>query len=131
MALPELTKKQVETILGSFCENRIPPHVRDKLRLNFSFRGQSVSLFEERPYFQDASRWTQTPVAQFRLEPTTKIWSLYCADRNSKWHLYERAKPSRKFIHLLSGKCSSNELLAPTNKVDPFIDENLESKFVT
>lgn len=101
MALPELTKKQVETTLGSFCQKRIPPHVRDKVRLAFSFRGNSVSLFEERPYFQDPSRWTSSPVAQFRFNQEDKIWSLYCSDRNSKWHLYDRTKPSRQFIHLL------------------------------
>jgi hypothetical protein len=101
MALPELIKKQVETILEPFCQNRIPLHVRDMVRLVFSFRGNSVSLFEERPYFQDPSRWTSSPVAQFRFDQDDKTWSLYCADRNSKWHPYDRAKPSRQFTHLL------------------------------
>lgn len=101
MALPELIKKQVESVLTSFCKRRIPPHVQDKVRLVYSIRGMSVSLFEERPYFQDPSRWTSSPIAQFRFKIADKTWSLYCTDRNSKWHLYDRTKPSRQFIHLL------------------------------
>ena len=101
MALSELIRKQVEKTLEPFCENRIPPHVRDKVRLKFSFRGESVSLFEERPYFQDPSQWTSSPIAQFRFNSEDKTWSLYYPDRNSKWHSYERAKPSRQFTHLL------------------------------
>jgi hypothetical protein len=101
MALPELIKKKVEVALDNFSEKFIPQHVRDKVRLNYSFRGETVSLFEERPYFQDPAQWTSTPIAQFRFNSDDKTWSLYCADRNSKWHLYDRAKPSRQFNHLL------------------------------
>ncbi len=101
MGLSEITKKQVETTLGSFCEKRIPAHVRTQVRLGFSFSGESVSLFEERPYFQDPNQWTSTPIAQFRFSPEDKTWALYYSDRNSKWHLYDEAKPSRQFNHLL------------------------------
>ncbi len=101
MALPELTKKQAEEALNSFFQKRVPSHARDKVRLVFSFRGNSVSLLEERPYFQDPSQWTSTPVAQFRFDQDDKTWTLYCPDRNSKWHVYDHAKPSRQFIHLL------------------------------
>lgn len=101
MALPELTKKQVEATLESFCEKRIPSHMRDKVRLKFSFRGDSVSLFEERPYFQDPSHWTSSPIANFKFDQKDKTWSLHYPDRNSKCHLYDRTRPSRQFIHLL------------------------------
>lgn len=101
MALSELIKRQIEEILGPFCDSRVPAHVRNKVRLGYSFRGTSVLLFEERPYFQDPSIWTNSPIAQFRFNLEDKTWSLYYADRNSKWHRYERTKPSRKFIHQL------------------------------
>ena len=29
-------------------------------------------------------------------------WTLFCADRNSKWHLYTEAKPSSNLDALLS-----------------------------
>lgn len=93
MALPELTQKQVQKTLSAYCENRIPVHVRDKVRLNFKFSGNSVTLFEERPAFQKPEIWVQTMIAQFRFEIQTNKWALYCADRNSKWHLYD-VKPS-------------------------------------
>lgn len=101
MALPELTKKKVETTLTSFCNARVPPHVRDKVRLTYTFRGQTVALVEERPVYNDPSRWTHGPVAQFKFDLTMKTWTLYYRDRNLKWHLYDRVKPSRTFNHLL------------------------------
>lgn len=99
--MPELTMKQIEATLGAFCKERIPPHIRDKVRLEFSFQGNSVLLNEERPYFQNPSQWTSSPIAKFKFDQKDKTWSLYYPDRNSKWHLYDHAKPSRQFVHLL------------------------------
>ncbi len=101
MALPELTRKKIEKVLNEYCEGRVPPHVRDKVRLNYSFRGNSVSLFEERPAFLKPEKWINCMVAQFRFDDSKKTWSLYCRDRNSKWHLYDLVKPSRTFERLL------------------------------
>lgn len=101
MALPEITKKQVEKALGAFCENRVPPHARKQVRLTFSIHDETVALTEERVGYNDPTQWTQMPIAQFRFNLENKTWSLYCCDRYSKWHLYERVKPSRIFNHLL------------------------------
>ncbi len=102
MALPELTKKRVEILLTDFCEKRVPPHVRNQVKLTFEFRGNSATLFEARPVWNDPTRWTHTPVAQFRLDPGSLEWSLYCCDRNSKWHLYQGANPTSALETLLS-----------------------------
>ena len=101
MGLPELTKKQIESILGAFCNERVPSHLRNKVRLIFTFEDDSVFLIEERPVYNDPSRWTQGFVAQFRFDLESKTWTLFCQDRNLKWHPYQRVKPSRTFNHLL------------------------------
>lgn len=101
MGLPEITKKKVEKTLGAFCERRVPPHVRDKIQLKFFFRGDSVTLFEERPRWDDPKEKTQLNVAQFRFDEATAKWSLYCRDRNSKWHLYQGIKQGASLDYLI------------------------------
>lgn len=101
MSLPDLVRRIVDAKLGQFCEDRIPPHIRSEIRLVYSIRGYSVTLTEERPYFLDHSRWTQSPVAQFRFDAETQKWSLHCRDRNGRWHPYARLSPDKNFEVLL------------------------------
>lgn len=92
MALPELTKKLVEKTLTAYCENRFPSHVRDQVRLVFKFRGNNVTLLESRPSIHTPEIWVDVSIAQFRFDESKK-WTLFCCDRNSKWHIYD-AEPS-------------------------------------
>jgi hypothetical protein len=101
MAIPVLLKKRIELRLANYYEARIPQRVRDRLRLAFRFRGNSLTLFEERPVFDNPSRWIEIVVAQFRYDPETRDWRLYWADRNSRWHPYDDLDPSPDFDVLL------------------------------
>jgi hypothetical protein len=101
MPLPDTVRHQVETELQTFCDNRVPPDVRDKVNLTFDFRGNSLTLFENRPRSNDPSQWTHMAIAQFRFDPSTGQWTLYCADRNSKWHKYLDVEPTSRFDTLL------------------------------
>jgi hypothetical protein len=101
LALSELTRKQVDRILTQYCSERLPVYLHDQLRLGFKFRGNGVTLYEERPGFGKPEIWVEIVVAQFRFNPGTKEWALYYPDRNSKWHEYEMIEPSRNFETLL------------------------------
>jgi hypothetical protein len=101
MALPEFTRRLVESKLSSYCEQRVPLHVRDRVKLAFKIRGNCVTLFEQRPVYWEKSKWTEMPIAQFRFNPNRSLWTLYCADRNSKWHEYLPAAPTKDFDVLL------------------------------
>lgn len=101
MPLPAIEKKLVEQTLSQYCEKKIPPHVRDKVRLCYRFRGNSVTLFEMRPVFDNPDKWVDICVAQFRYDDRTKLWTLYCADRNSRWHLYDEIDPAKSLQTLL------------------------------
>jgi hypothetical protein len=101
MDLPEFTRRLVESKLSSYCENRVPLTVRDKVRLVFKIRGNLVTLFEQRPSFQDKSIWLDLPVAQFRFNPANSYWTLYCRDRNSKWFEFLPVRPTKNFDKLV------------------------------
>ena len=60
---------------------------------NTQLGGSEVKLFECRPRYDDHSVWTELPVARFKEDEKKNekknTWLLYCADRNSKWHLFK------------------------------------------
>lgn len=100
MALPENVRREVEPIIGQYCANRIPEHARHQVKMSFDFRGDAVTLVEERPHWQNPDQWTRTPIAQFRYDSRTERWSLFCSDRNSRWHNYQ-ARPTKDIRLLL------------------------------
>jgi hypothetical protein len=72
------------------------------VRLTFKIRGNNVTLFEERaPWQKDMVEWTSNNVAQFRYDEESIMWSLYCSDRNSKWHRYENLPPVKNLERVL------------------------------
>ena len=97
MALPELTRELVAQRLTRYCEESIPAHVRDKVRMGFRFRGHTVTIYEERPAFQHPGQWVEIVAAQFRMDKETFEWSLFWADRNSKWLPHKEFTPTRNF----------------------------------
>ncbi len=84
MALPEIELHRVNKLFNMFCEQRIPPHARDQIKLLYNIKGSKVILIESRPYYDDPTKWTEMPVAQFEYNETTKTWSLYGYNRNDK-----------------------------------------------
>lgn len=48
-SLPEIVRKTVERDVGRYCEGRVPPHIRDKIRIEYEILGNSVTIFECRP----------------------------------------------------------------------------------
>ena len=101
MALSETVRHKVESLLRSFCEKRVPLEVRDQVRLTYAFRGTSVTLYEDRVGWKDPTKWTHMPIAQFRFNGKKAQWSLYCADRNSRWHEYLDIDPTSRLDVLL------------------------------
>jgi hypothetical protein len=93
-SLPELVRKSVERDVGRYCEQRVPAHLRDKIRMEYTIRGNSVTIIERRPPWRPelASEWSTLPVAQLRYEDGK--WALYWSDRNSKWHVYDLFDPT-------------------------------------
>ncbi|OGS46246.1 MAG: hypothetical protein A2539_02645 [Elusimicrobia bacterium RIFOXYD2_FULL_34_15] len=101
MAIPEGVKQQIENKLREYCSNRIPEHASDMVKLDFKIKGNSITLFEMRPAFDKTNEWVDIVIAQFRHNPENSFWTLYCADRNSKWNRYIDTDPTEDFDKLL------------------------------
>jgi hypothetical protein len=103
MALPILVKTLVEKKVGDFCKKRVPAHVLDKLNLSNKIRGNNVTIFENRaPWHPDMKEWTSMAIAQLRYDEKTGKWTLYCADRNDRWHEYYDMEPTKDIGKILA-----------------------------
>jgi len=100
--IPISEKQLVEIILKDYCKHKIPDTLKNKIRLDFKIRGNNFTLFEFKPSLFKPELWIDIPVAQFRYDPETSLWTLYCADRNSKWHIYFEARETKNFEELLA-----------------------------
>jgi hypothetical protein len=100
--LPDEIRGKIAGLLSTYCAARCPAKFRDKVKLGFKFRGNSVTLFEERPTFTHPDIWVDIVVAQFRYDLKSKLWTLYWADRNSRWLQYWDLDPSKDFNDLLA-----------------------------
>jgi hypothetical protein len=101
--LSEFMRKLVETKLTGYCLNRVPEHLRDKVKIIFKIRGNNVTLFETRPFHQDPSKWTEKPIAQLRFEERSSQWYLYYPYRNSRWRPYAAVIPRVNLELMLRG----------------------------
>ncbi len=100
--LPEFEQHRVVHLLSQFYDRRVLAHVQNQVRLGHIIRGNSVTLFEFRRRFDKQRAWLKLPIAQFRLDANTGLWSLYWPDRNRKWHPYESCGPARDLGRLLA-----------------------------
>lgn len=89
MPLDEFTRSAAQEKLKSFCDEKVPPEVRDRLKITFGFWHDSALIYEERPVWNDPSRWTKMKIARMDFNPETMGWTLYAYDRNSKPFLYD------------------------------------------
>lgn len=109
LPLPPDVRRHAEAALQAFCDRRVPASVRKEVRLEVSFRGDSATIYERRPPFlssfiasPEKDGWTRLSVTQFRYDARTRRWTLYYADRNSRWHLYDDVDSSERLEDLIA-----------------------------
>ena len=101
MPMNELDKKRVTKLVGDFCENRIPPHARDQIKLLYKIRGNDVNIIESRPHWQDNTTWTEMPIAKIRYLPKDMSWQLLWARANGKWQKYPDLQPCKDLSKII------------------------------
>jgi hypothetical protein len=101
MAIPELTRRRAERLLQQLIDRRVPPHVRNEIRMSVETRGNNITLFEHRPVWRMPDKWTDGKVAQFRYEPTSERWTLLWSDRHGRWLRYEGKRPAADIATLI------------------------------
>lgn len=104
MPLPPSVRTVTEKKIADYCKNKIPEHIQNEIKISFKFRGNSVTIFENRPpWSKENKEWTSLSVAKMRYDEKTGKWTLYCADRNSRWFEYWDIEPTKDINKLLIG----------------------------
>lgn len=81
-------------MIRRYCVSRVPAELHDQARVEATNRGNRVTIFDCRPpWHAELTDWTRVPVAQLRYDPECHLWSLFWADRNSRWHRYDEQEP--------------------------------------
>ncbi|WP_274364756.1 DUF3024 domain-containing protein [Paenibacillus thermotolerans] len=91
--LDVFTKKRIEKILENYIDKKIPEHLRNDIQIHYKFRGNTVTLSQERPGYM--GRRFEYPIAQLRLEES--YWKVYWQDSKNKWHFVDDIKPEKDF----------------------------------
>ena len=94
MPLAEIEQHRVDKLLSDLITRKAPAFTKAQIRITTTTRGNKVTLIEERPYFQDPTRWTEHKIAQFEYDQSSKKWNLYCYDGKLKRHPYPNGNKS-------------------------------------
>jgi hypothetical protein len=103
VAIPEAIEREVTKKVEAFCNRRVPAEWRDRIQLEWSVRGNAITIAERRPPWPEdfGPDWSLVKVAQLRFEPAARAWTLYCSDANGRWLRYGDAEPSNDIRSLL------------------------------
>lgn len=82
-AVPEIDVARVRR----YCRERVPAHLRDRIRLDVEVTGRRIAIVERRAPWTPriGPEWTSTRIAQLRLA-TDATWTLFWSDSNNVWH---------------------------------------------
>ncbi len=97
--LPELDVARVRR----WCEQRVPAHVRDQIRVECEVAPRHLTIVECRaPGRPEAGpEWTRFPIARLRYTKASGRWSLFRRDRHLRFHAYDGFAPSAHVDDLL------------------------------
>lgn len=101
MAIPDLKRQLAEAQLGKCCATAFPATYSDQIRLSYKIRGNNITLIASRPAMFQKGTWNDLAIAQFRYRPQQDEWTLCCADRNDRWHLYVDCDPAPELRPLI------------------------------
>jgi len=102
MPLTSDQRERVQGLLGEFCEKRVPPQHRAKVRYGYVIRGSSVTLNEYRPSLARSGVWTECAVAKFSFDRTAGEWSVFWQRANGRWQPCDWRRPAKRFATVLA-----------------------------
>jgi hypothetical protein len=101
MALSPLMAELVDLKLARYCEGKTRSVRSNVLKVSYAVKGNEVTIYEGRPHFLDRTLWAIRPVAKMKYNEVRGTWTLYCPDRDVKWHKYRDLGPAKKIGTIL------------------------------
>jgi hypothetical protein len=89
MAFSELDLKRIDASAGDLCRRLNVKSLPHKIRYLCEVEGHTVTLWEERPAWNDPKSLTKQGIARFRYWKSRSTWQLFWMRRDLKWHAYD------------------------------------------
>lgn len=82
----------------------LPERARGQIRYELDVTDRTVTVLECRPPWSPeyGPEWTRHPVARLRYTKSRAEWSLYWADRNLRFHVYDPISPTPHVDELIA-----------------------------
>ena len=71
MGFNDIELQRIKKIVGGFCEEKIPDHLRNQIKVYYEVRGYDLKIIETRPHYMKSNEWTETPIARLKYDPDT------------------------------------------------------------
>ena len=101
MSFNDIELQRIKKIVGRFCEQKIPDHLRSQIKVYYEVRGYDVKIIETRPHYIKSNEWTETPIARLKYDPDTFGWELYWMGASGKWERYSEIIPTNHLQSLI------------------------------
>ncbi len=101
MGFSEFELKYIENIFGKLCKRRSPSHLRDQFRAVYVVKEHDVTVYEERPRWNNPREWTSAGIAKFKYNRKQNVWKLYWMRQNLKWYPYGPLPESMRIDRLV------------------------------
>jgi hypothetical protein len=89
MPFTEFETARIDAAMSDFMVKHRPPvEIRDKLDLAYRIEGQSVVIFEIRPFWRAPRETIEEPAAKATYVRKTDRWKIYWQRADLKWHAY-------------------------------------------
>ncbi|MCF7673937.1 MAG: DUF3024 domain-containing protein [Akkermansiaceae bacterium] len=89
MALTQQQTADIESAMADFlATGRTPVELREKMEIGFRIKGQSVVIFERRPFWPYSDEMIERVVAKATYVRRTHCWRIYWQRADLKWHAY-------------------------------------------
>jgi hypothetical protein len=95
MPFNDIELQRIKKLVGGFCEQQTPDHLRNQIKVYYEVRGYDVKIIETRPHYIKSNEWTETPIARLKYDPDTLEWQLYWMRATGKWEKYAGLKPTK------------------------------------
>ena len=93
----------LERQIKDFIERKRPPlEIRNKIDIGYSYKNNSLELFEIRPQWNDEKIIRQHRIAKAKYIKTKKIWKIYWLPSNLKWLAYKTNTEVKLISEVLS-----------------------------
>jgi hypothetical protein len=89
MAIDTLKTLDIIEVMGNFIEKKRPPvHVRPQLDIDYRIDGQSVTVVEVRPRWDNPEVYRDSPRAKTTFVKAKNQWKVFWMRADLKWHSY-------------------------------------------